>query len=243
LQRRPDLEWLAVLLIMSNCAVVTALLAYSGATASNLWVLYLLPIITACVFLGGREVFLITAGAVGLLSVYYAFTAEAFGPAVYFELGMKDGLLVFTAASAWILSSRERSSRWEAGVIGELRETAEVRLALLRHLLDESGVAIFAADAGTGRLVAQNRPTEELFGYTRTEFADLRISDLDSGCPREEGPWKRFYHQLRGFKHETFAMQARSKDGRCWPAEVKARLVSHQGRDYMVAVVRQTTVK
>jgi PAS domain S-box-containing protein len=242
LKRWPDLEWVAALIIIANCAAVTGLLAYSGAVASNLWVLYLLPIVTACVLLRGREAFWVTAGAVAFLSAYYAFAA-AFGPALYFELGMKNGLLVFAAASVWALSRRERMSRWETGLVGELRQTAEGRSALLHQLLDESGVAVFAADAGSGRVVAQNRATEELFGYSRAEFGGLQVSELDSACPSDEDPWRRLYHRLRGIKHETFAMQARRKDGGCWPAEVKASLVSHRGRDYLLAVVRQTKVR
>jgi signal transduction histidine kinase/ActR/RegA family two-component response regulator len=111
LKRWPAREWVSALIICANNATITAMLAYSGGRESNLWVLYLLPIYTACLLLRGREVAWITAGAISFNAVYFLFSVTAWNSAAYFELLLKSGIFVFSAAVTYEVGQREKNSR------------------------------------------------------------------------------------------------------------------------------------
>ncbi len=100
-------EWIVAGVILANCGTITAILEYSGGADSNLWVLYLLPINTACLLLDRRQVLLITAGAVGMNSVFLLFQEQG-GAAVLFLAALKNGLLIFASATTVHLVNRER---------------------------------------------------------------------------------------------------------------------------------------
>lgn len=124
----PARAWVSALIILANCATITAILSYSGGAQSNLWVLYLLPIFTVALLLEGREVAWITAGAAAFNSVFYVVGPYAWTSGAMFEFCLKAGLLVFCAALTWRLANAERSS---------LRQLAAQR-AELERLEDET---------------------------------------------------------------------------------------------------------
>lgn len=111
LRRWPCKQWIAAAFIAANCATITAVLAHSGGAQSNLWVLYLLPIYTVCLLLGAREVLWITAGAIGFNAAFLAFEAGFWSAQSTFELLLKSGVFVFSAAITWKISERDRRSR------------------------------------------------------------------------------------------------------------------------------------
>jgi signal transduction histidine kinase len=110
LRRWPSKEWISALIILANCGVIAGILSYSGGARSNLWVLYLLPIYTASLLLKGREVIWITAGAVSFNTVFYLISIDAWNSAAVFELCLKNGLFIFSAALTSRLASAERRS-------------------------------------------------------------------------------------------------------------------------------------
>ena len=118
----PRKEWIAASVIVGNCAVITAILFYSGGPESNLWVLYLLPIYTVCLLLGAREVAWITAGAVSFNWSIYA-SVPQWSAVVWFELAIKGGLLILSAVGLWSVVSREKA--------------AEKKLSVKRHEISE----------------------------------------------------------------------------------------------------------
>jgi hypothetical protein len=111
MRKWPRKEWLSAALIMGNCAAITAILDYSGGTDSNLWVLYLLPIYTVCLLLGPREVFLVTAGAIGFNAGFTVFETQSWGPSEGFQLLLKSAIFVVTAAIAFKIVARDRNAR------------------------------------------------------------------------------------------------------------------------------------
>ncbi len=232
------MQWIAALIISANCGVVTALLAYSGGTDSNLWVLYILPVTAACIMLGRRAAALVTFGALAFISAYYVFAGDGFGPAVWLEVGLKDAVLVFVAFTVARLAGRARSARGEARVQGQLREAAEERSELFRLLLDDSPDAIFIADAATGRLLDCNRGTEDLSGYTRAELSGLCLLDLDAGPFLRRRGWEGIVNRLRELKRVTYETEIRARDGRQRPAEASLGFIALSGREYLTAVVR-----
>lgn len=113
LKHWPARQWVSALIICANNATITAILAYSGGRESNLWVLYLLPIYTACLLLQGREVVWITAGTISFNAVYLLFSIVAWDSSAWFELLLKSGIFVFSAAITYKVGQRDKSS-WDA---------------------------------------------------------------------------------------------------------------------------------
>ncbi len=106
----PSLEWASASIIMANCGVITAILAYSGGPQSNLWVLYLLPIYTVSMLLGRKETAWITLGVVGFNTAFYLSAGQAWNAAPLFEICVKDGLFIFSAALISRLVGSERKA-------------------------------------------------------------------------------------------------------------------------------------
>ncbi|MFA6316304.1 MAG: ATP-binding protein [Elusimicrobiota bacterium] len=111
LRRLKSLDWASAVVVAGNLAVITAILEYSGGAESNLWVLFLLPVYTACMILGGREVFLVTTGTISFNSVYVMAEAPYRTMPLAFGLAIKAAVLVFAAASTWRIAHRDRASR------------------------------------------------------------------------------------------------------------------------------------
>lgn len=145
LRLRPATPALSAAFILANCGAVTAILAYSGGAASNLWVLYLLPIFTVCLLLGAREIAWITTGVMAFNAV---FTLRATGGdwrVAAFEILLKSGVFAFSALLAWRLISRDRSAHAQLEAASRRADQLTTRLegaaALSQVALVGAGVA------------------------------------------------------------------------------------------------------
>ncbi|HEX4047804.1 MAG TPA: hypothetical protein VH309_08220, partial [Elusimicrobiota bacterium] len=145
LRRRPDAPLISTGFILANCGVITAILACSGGAASNLWVLYLLPIFTVCLLLGARETLWITAGVVAFNAVFTVSELQWAWPVAAFEIFLKSGFFVFTALLASRLVARDRSAHSQLQAESRRAEQLTTRLegaaALSDVALVSAGVA------------------------------------------------------------------------------------------------------
>lgn len=107
----PNFEALTGAIVLANCAVTTAILHYSGGIASNLWILYLLPIYTACMLLPTRYAVWITAGAGAFNVMMYTVSKTDWAAADVSGLALKTGILVFASAVTHNLVEKERAAR------------------------------------------------------------------------------------------------------------------------------------
>lgn len=128
LRRGSGLDALSVAVVLGNCAVITAILECSGGNESNLWVLYLLPIFTACLTLEARHVVWITAGAAVFNAAYHLLSVEDIGAPIYFALFLKTAVFLFAAITTWRIAQRDRSARQKLGAQTEELEILEEKL-------------------------------------------------------------------------------------------------------------------
>lgn len=106
-----DRSWVSALFILANCAVITAILHYSGKEESNLWVLFLLPIYTVCMLLNGKEVLWITLGVISFNWAFLQYSIDRWETEMMFYVLLKSGIFVFAAAATWSIVSRDRRGR------------------------------------------------------------------------------------------------------------------------------------
>lgn len=110
LKHWPSREWVLAFTTCANTATIAAIMAYSGRHESNLWVLFLLPISTACLLWRGREAAWITGGAISLNAVYSITAVTVWDTAIYLELLLKSSILVFSAAITHKVGQEEKGS-------------------------------------------------------------------------------------------------------------------------------------
>ena len=130
-----------------------------------------------------------------------------------------------------------------AGIVINTRDVTERRqtedaLKLFRALID-SGKDIFEiVDPGTGRMLDVNETGCRELGYSREEFLELSVWDVDPDADRA------VFAELSQALTTSGALMweglHRRKDGSTFPVEVSLQLVRH-GRSYVVATARNIT--
>ena len=149
LKKRPDSAVLATLTVLVNCAVITAILGYSGGDESNLWVLYLLPIYTSCLLLNGHAVFLILAGIISF-NVAYLWLSGGFEEAgMKFDVILKICIFAFAAGGVWRVVKRERRNRVKLN-------TQRAEMVKLEEIIEDQGSNLKSCEkmADVGQLAA-----------------------------------------------------------------------------------------
>ena len=96
-------------------------------------------------------------------------------------------------------------------------------------------------DPVAGRFVAANPAAETLFGYTLAELRAMSPADIH---PQEIPRLDRFLGEVRAHGAWTADdLSCRLRDGQEIPAVIRARLVSHEGRECILAVIRDRREK
>lgn len=157
---RPEDPVPAASALVGSYVVVAAIQSQSGGGDSDLWVLYLLPIFSAAILLGGRETAWIAAGAVlGNAAVLLA-GERPLGPADAFSFTLKTAILAGAAAATWALAKSER----------EVRAKAAGQTETISRLEGVASVAV----GGAGAAHDLSAPLSVILGY-----ASLRREDED----------------------------------------------------------------
>jgi PAS domain S-box-containing protein len=228
--------------ILANCGTISAILAYSGEHASNLWVLFLLPIYTACLLLDGREVVMITVGAIACNAIYNLSAETAWSDADYFEISIKSAILVFGAAATWRVVRQERSSRSQLKVSRTELERTEAYLRLFRRLIEQLDDAILIINPVTGHLVDINGALGRMLGYHKDLFKILNLGDVPGFLPADTH-WQEFVRRLKEKKIWRYMSSPQKLDKSYQPMEIHAQWTSQEGKDYIVIVAREITDK
>jgi PAS domain S-box-containing protein len=151
---------------------------------------------------------------------------------------MKDG------ASDYLL--KDRPARLGSAVDHVLEESrlrregrrAEKALKLFRALVDNSNDAFEVIDPQTARFLDVNDRGCANLGYTREEFLELGVYDIDPTVT--EQAWPQLIEKLRQLGSMRVEGRHLRKDRTTFPVEVGIRLVKLD-REYLVAVVRDIT--
>ncbi len=101
--------------------------------------------------------------------------------------------------------------------------------------------AIFIIDPETGRIVECNKAAEELTGFSRDEL--LQMKYLDLRIPEEKEKDVRRYRELLkdGGEEEYIDVPIFKKDGGIVYVDIKARILSVDGKNYLVSFMRDAS--
>ncbi len=145
----------------------------------------------------------------------------------------------YTAFPVVGADGRLREAVWILQDISD-RVAAETREKLFRTLVDASNDAIFVVDPETSRFSDVNQRACLTLGYPRQELLALGVVDVDAEL-RDLETWRRHAEELREKGSGVLESRHRRRDGSTFPVEVSATRVQANGREYVVAVVRDVT--
>jgi PAS domain S-box-containing protein len=140
---------------------------------------------------------------------------------------------------------RDRAIRWVDGRLVRLeiavdvteRKKVETDLKVFTNLINQSNDAIFVIEAETGRFLDANKRTCESLGYECGELLGLGVKDIEARLP-DDFSWKEHVKEVSDKGYLVLEGEHRRKDGTTFPVEVNVRHITHDGRDYMLAVAR-----
>jgi PAS domain S-box-containing protein len=124
------------------------------------------------------------------------------------------------------------------GLFYELEQRLVAAERRFRALLDHAIDAIEVIDPETGRFLDVNERACAARGYTRDEFLELSISEIDQRVA--ERSWEKTRDEVRRLGTYVFESEHRRKDGSVFPVEVNATHISLE-REYVLAIVRDVT--
>jgi PAS domain S-box-containing protein len=116
-----------------------------------------------------------------------------------------------------------------------LRESRE----RFRLLFEQAADAVVLVDAETLALVDFNDIAHRNLGYTREELLRLRVQDLEVVETPEEV--ERHARKIRREGSDTFETRIRTKQGNVRDVLMKARLVSLEGKDFLLGIWSDVT--
>ena len=122
------------------------------------------------------------------------------------------------------------------------RKATEQRLVLFKHLIDQSDDVVLVVDARDARLIEANQQACASLGYSHAELSGLTVPDFAIEIPNMPS-WTTHVECLRRTGHMTREGGYRRKDGSTFPVEVSLKYVQREGRGYVVAGVRDITIR
>jgi PAS domain S-box-containing protein len=124
------------------------------------------------------------------------------------------------------------------------KENSELRRSrdIYRGIFDLANDAIFVHNARTGRILDVNASTCEMFEYSRAELLSLDVGDLSEDDPAysQEEAVRRIREAAEGLG-SVFEWRPRKKSGEVFWVEVSLKRAILQGRERIVAIVRDIT--
>jgi PAS domain S-box-containing protein len=118
------------------------------------------------------------------------------------------------------------------------RKGSQEKLLLLKALLDQISDSIEVIDPDSGRFLDVNERGCAAHGYTRNEFLQLTVADVNSNVAARG--WDAVSKHIRQSKATIYEAMRRQKSGSEFPVEVNTVLVKLD-REYFLAVVRDIT--
>jgi PAS domain S-box-containing protein len=118
-------------------------------------------------------------------------------------------------------------------------EDLKVSEANYRAIFNTANDAILVIDPGTGALLDCNQKMTEMYGYRPDEVRAVTVGMLSEGNPpyTQEAVLAKVRSTVRG-RVSLFEWRARTRDGRVFWAEVSLKRVTLNGRERVLAIVR-----
>jgi|GEM_PF-2394886 len=124
----------------------------------------------------------------------------------------------------------------QVSILEDLRSSEE----RYRTLFDSASDAILIHDLN-GRFIEVNMVACERLGYTRKEFLELKVADIDS--PEFSSLVEERIREIGVNKHILFQTEHVTKEGKIVPTEINSRLITYGGVQAILSIARDVSLK
>ena len=118
------------------------------------------------------------------------------------------------------------------------RKRAEEVLRLAKFSMDRASDAVYWIDP-QAKILDANEAASRMLGYSKDELCAMTIHDLNPDFPADR--WPGFWAETKRRGTMVFETVHRAKNGRSIPIEVAVNYLSHEGKEYHCAFVRDIT--
>lgn len=122
----------------------------------------------------------------------------------------------------------------------EERKCAEEKLNIYSNLINQSNDAIFVIEPETGCFLYFNDKAIANSGYRYDELQKMRVVDIETVLP-DLSSWKQLVNELKDKKCLVFEGKHKRSDGTLFPVEVNGKYITHETKDYIIAIARDVT--
>ncbi len=119
------------------------------------------------------------------------------------------------------------------------RKELEKELHLTQYGMDHAGDIVLWIDPATATILSANEAAWKMLGYTKKEFINMTIPQIDPLFPPEK--WPPLVDSLKLGNVAAFESINKRKDGATFPVEVSARYIEFENQGYIVAFLRDIT--
>lgn len=125
----------------------------------------------------------------------------------------------------------------------DVRKQAELRVAGLAKIVEESLNEVFVVDRETDRFIEVNRGARENLGYSMDELLGMRITDVEDG--QHESGWRERVGPLLNGEVERLEFESvnRRRDGSAYPILLVLQCSRLMGRDVLVGIGVDLTLR
>jgi PAS domain S-box-containing protein len=152
----------------------------------------------------------------------------------------KDGQVIWGVSTVSAIRSPEGRLRYMISAVEDITERRRAQEALREReeiystIVDQAWDAIALVEVPSGRMVEFNATAYQNLGYTREEFAALRLSDVDSALRPETS--QAFLARTFASGGGVFETRVRHKKGELREVRVSSRPVKIRGCDYLAMI-------
>ncbi|HTR38579.1 MAG TPA: response regulator [Bryobacteraceae bacterium] len=145
-------------------------------------------------------------------------------------------LLLLSAAGIEVIRRRQLSNFYRQQYQAEIEKKA--LLGHYDYMTRYANDAIVLIDENH-RVVEVNDRATDYYGYSREELLRMKTDQLR--VPETRGTGDKVWAVLRAQKSLVYETESLRKDGTRFPAEISARLIQVEGKDFVQAIVRDIT--
>ena len=107
-----------------------------------------------------------------------------------------------------------------------------------RQIVSTTRDAIMVFDAKTRQFIEVNKACEELYGYSREEFLNMRHSDITNAPEITD---ESIFKTIAGELQDIPLRYHRKKDGTVFPVEISASAFTYKGQKVLCGIIRDIT--
>jgi PAS domain S-box-containing protein len=122
----------------------------------------------------------------------------------------------------------------------EVRKSIEEKLNIVTNLINQSSDTIYVIEPETGNFLYFNDKAITSLGYGAEALRNMGVIDIETLMP-DLSSWKQHVKELKEAQCLSIEGKHKRNDGTVFPVEVSIKYVTHETKDYIIAIARDVT--